>query len=183
MLRLFLGAALAVFVPAFLAAPAPAQNPFAAPKPADEKKTPAELEALKVLPPPKNMPRRSISGPRRPVLPPGIKPPVGSRPVETLDTVEKLNRLTGGFTDPETSIELVVGQPRIWRLKEVPFRIQVADPTVLDVAVLGPPTELSLIGKRVGSTSLNLWFGDPNDLKNQRVLSIQAGGLPGGAGK
>ncbi len=117
--------------------------------------------------------------PRLEGLPAGVNPPVGTTPVPDKATLEKYARYTGRFVDPENTIDLVVGRPRIWFLKQAPFRIQVGDESLLSYTPIGnEPRQLSLIGNKVGTTVLNLWFGDPNDATNQTILSFLVQILP-----
>jgi pilus assembly protein CpaC len=64
-------------------------------------------------------------------------------------------------------------------LKEAPFRIQVADERIMGYTIIGNrPTEMSLLGLNVGSTVMNLWFGDRDDINKQTVLSFLVHVLP-----
>jgi hypothetical protein len=87
-------------------------------------------------------------------------------------TLEKYERYAGSnFRDPEATIDVIAGRPRIWQLRQAPFRIQVADPRIVDYTFVGSqPRELILQGGTPGTTVINLWFGDPNDAGKQRVL-------------
>src|SRR5262249_5147091 len=90
-------------------------------------------------------------------LPAGVAPPGGTTPVPTKEQVELLRHLTDRFVDPAYTIELVENRPRIWYLKDVPFRIQVADENIMTYNIVGQtPRELSLLGRRTGVTILNL---------------------------
>jgi pilus assembly protein CpaC len=110
--------------------------------------------------------------PRLEGLPAGLVAPVGTTPVPDKKTLEKFNRYVGPFVDPENTITLVVGRPRIWTLKQPPFRIQVGDQKAMTYTTIGnDPRQLSLIGEQVGTTVLNLWFGDPDDVTKQTILS------------
>jgi pilus assembly protein CpaC len=139
------------------------------------------------LPQPRVFPKGSVSEllgtyhPRLEGLPAGVRPPVGTTPVPNRETIRKYVDLGPGtnFVDPEFTIDLVVGIPRIWNMKVVPFRTQVADPRILDITPIGPiPAQYSLIGQAVGTTVLNLWVGDPNDLAKQVIFSYKVNVLP-----
>jgi pilus assembly protein CpaC len=145
--------------------------------------------ALQPMPPAGGAPRpgdavpmpRILPGshPRLEVLPVGVKPPVGTTPEATPQVREKFKKYVGNFIDPEDTIEMVIGRPRLWYLKEAPFRIQVADERIMSYTIIGNrPTELSLLGQYVGSTVLNLWFGDRDDINKQTVLSFLVHVLP-----
>jgi pilus assembly protein CpaC len=102
----------------------------------------------------------------------------GSAPVPTAEDVDRWKKYVGNLSDPKYTIDVVQGRPRLMHLKEAPIRIQVADTAIFDYTVLGPPTELSLLGTEVGTTVMNMWFGDRNDPSSQTILSIQVNVLP-----
>jgi pilus assembly protein CpaC len=117
--------------------------------------------------------------PRLSGLPAGTKPPIGFTPVPTKEEEQQRLKYDGGLRDPKYTIDLIQGQPRLWYLKDVPFRIQVADETIANYTIIGDtPRELSLLGRRVGITVINLWFGDRTDLTKQTVLSYRINVLP-----
>jgi pilus assembly protein CpaC len=156
---------------------APAQPAAAQPQPGMGQ--PAQIPPL---------PKGSISEmlgsyhPRLEGLPAGVKPPLGTTPVPSRETLRKYVDQGPGinFVDPEFTIDLVVGIPRIWTMKVVPFRTQVADPRILDLSQpFGPiPNQYSLLGLAVGSTVLNVWVGDPNDVTKQVIYSYKVNVLP-----
>lgn len=96
--------------------------------------------------------------------------PLGSTPKLTPENMKKFNQFISGVVDPENTFDLVVGRARLLQLKQTPTITQVADPTVLDMRVLRP-TELTMIGRRIGTTVLNLWFPDPNNKDKEIILS------------
>ena len=74
----------------------------------------------------------------------------------------------------EHTFGVILVQPRLLTFKEGPFRIQIADETVLGYSILkNDPRELSLEGRREGSTVLKLWVGDRHDPAKQTVLSYR----------
>jgi pilus assembly protein CpaC len=120
--------------------------------------------------------------PRLEGLPAGVRPPLGTTPIPSRETLKKYVDQGPGinFVDPEFTIDLIVGIPRIWTMRVVPFRTQVADPRILDLSQpFGPiPNQYSLLGQAVGSTVLNVWVGDPNDVTKQTVYSYKVNVLP-----
>jgi pilus assembly protein CpaC len=135
----------------------------------------APLEA----PPPRAIDPLSELHPRLRALGAGVKPPVGTTPIPNKEEEQVLHKWTGDFVDPAYTIELIQNRPRLWYLKEVPFRIQVADENILTYNIVGQtPREISLLGRQVGVTVLNLWFGDRQDIAKQTVLSFQVNVLP-----
>src|SRR5262249_676335 len=81
------------------------------------------------------------------------------------------------FIDPENNLDLIVGRPRLMNLKESPFRVQIADEFFMTYNLI-TARELSLQGVHVGSTVLNLWFGDPAEPAKQTILSYLVHVLP-----
>lgn len=98
--------------------------------------------------------------------------PVGTTPVPTREVQERFARFVGPVRDPEATLDLRRGQPRLLLLKEAPFRIQVGDGRLLGHTFLSP-RELSLQAHGAGQTVLNLWFGDPHDPARQVFLSYR----------
>lgn len=102
----------------------------------------------------------------------------GTAPTPTQEDYDRYRRFVRGFTDPQLSIDLIQNRPRLLHLKESPFRIQVSDSRIVDYTQMGSPTELSLLGPTVGSTIINMWFGDRDNPAAQSILSFQVNVLP-----
>ncbi|QDS91733.1 Type II secretion system protein D precursor [Roseimaritima multifibrata] len=123
---------------------------------------------------------QGLSSPQNPAL--ALPSPIASPPVRrapeayTVDTSgpqnpsRKEQRFLIERIDPERTLDVTVGRPSILRFKVPAFRDQVGDPGIVDVLSL-TETELSITGKKVGSTVLNLWFKDPANPSGQEVLS------------
>jgi pilus assembly protein CpaC len=76
--------------------------------------------------------------------------------------------------EPEATLDLVVGLPKILVFKDPPKRVQMDGDEKSPVAGYTVITEreISVVGKRPGRTVLNLWFPtDPKDPTKLRVLS------------
>lgn len=71
--------------------------------------------------------------------------------------------------DPESTFEVVVGQPTVLRFRVPPFRDQVGDPSVISLQNISE-SEISVTGEEIGSTTLNFWFKDPRS-GQQEILS------------
>jgi pilus assembly protein CpaC len=95
---------------------------------------------------------------------------VGSTPVATQATQAKIEKYIQKVVDPETTLDLVAGQTRVIVLKNTPLRIQTGDDRYLAVNIINPK-EILVHGKEVGSTVLNIWFGDANDPTKQETIS------------
>jgi pilus assembly protein CpaC len=102
----------------------------------------------------------------------------GAAPIPTREDIDVFDRFIRGFTDPRFSIDLIQGKARLLHLREPPFRIQISDTRIFDYTVLDQPTELSLVGTRVGSTIMNMWFGRAGDPASQTIMSFLVNVLP-----
>jgi pilus assembly protein CpaC len=144
-------------------------------------KEPARGEPGRLLPSEQLPPPRPLAGPaglplRQPAL--GTNPGVmGGTPVPTKKDLEEISRFVKEVVDPRSTLDLIQGRARLVILKETPKRVQIANE---DTAVfnLVTPKEITLIGKAVGVTVLNLWFADPNDNTKDKVLSYMVRVLP-----
>ncbi len=138
------------------------------PRPADEPAPPPRPLAEPVPP----------FGPGRVRLPrlEGRQGPLGTTPVPTPKVREEYGRFVEEFIDPQATIDLVQGRTRLMVLKVTPTRTQVSDDTIVQSTLL-EPRQLTLLGLRVGSTVLNLWFTDPKDNK-EKILSYLVRVIP-----
>ena len=84
-----------------------------------------------------------------------------------LETADKF--IEKEFIDPKLQFTLFEGRIRLMNLKQPPTRIQIGDEKkeIVDYAII-TPKQISLLGKKQGSTVLNLWFADPAD-KNKEI--------------
>jgi pilus assembly protein CpaC len=78
--------------------------------------------------------------------------------------------------DPDNTLDLIQGRPRLLVLKQVPTRIQIADETIATYTLISN-TEVSVVGNEVGTTILNMWFGEPGDLQTT-ILSYLVRVIP-----
>jgi pilus assembly protein CpaC len=138
----------------------------------------AQAQPADTLPPPRKVSDLLIDHPRLEGLGTATHTGLGRTPIPTKQDREKINKFVEKFVDPQSSIDLILNRPRLWRLKEPPIRIQIPDENILSYAPVGAPTEISLIGKVVGTTVMNIWFGDRNDPAKQTVLSFLVHVLP-----
>lgn len=95
--------------------------------------------------------------------------PAGVTPKPSKETLERYSELVERTIDPENTLDLVVGRPRLLVLKQLPTRVQIADENVASYLLISQK-EISVVGNRVGSTILNVWFGQP-DAPDSRILS------------
>ena len=90
---------------------------------------------------------------------------------------QRYGQYVGGFVDPENTLELIVDRPRLVMLKRPPARIQLPAQGIVAYQLL-TDRELSLIGLRVGTTVMNLWFPSVDDPEKLTVLSYVVRVLP-----
>ena len=134
-----------------------------------------ELE-LPVLQPDAKLPPDAPPAPKAFPVPPAasrldnLGGPVGGPPKLTPEIRARFDKYLEQVVDPQNTLDLVVNRNRLLRFKDPPARIQVTDEAVAAMTVVSP-RELSFTGKRVGTTVLTLWFGDPKEPARQDVLS------------
>jgi pilus assembly protein CpaC len=105
------------------------------------------------------------------------KLPVGTTPLPNKEAYDKAQKYLGTPIDPQLVMELVVGRQRLVPLKQRPFRIQIGNPGLLQVEFITEKL-LTFQGNAVGTTVLNLWFGDKDDEAKQSILSYLVNILP-----
>ena len=114
---------------------------------------------------------------RLPLLP-VAQTPLGTTPKPSPETLRKFGQYVERVIDPENTLDVIVGRPRVIVLKQNPVRYQLEEEQIARVVPLIENRQLSVTGLRVGTTILNLWFGDPNDPERQTVLSYLLRVLP-----
>ena len=80
--------------------------------------------------------------------------------IEALPPADASDRFLIERVDPQRSLEIVLGQPTVLRFSVPPFRDQIGDSEIADVLNL-TESEISVTGRKVGTTVLNVWFEDP----------------------
>jgi hypothetical protein len=110
-------------------------------------------------------------GSRLESLPAGMRP-VGTTPVPTARAYAKYRKYLDKPLEPELTLEVRRGRPRLLPLKSRPFRIQVGNTRILGYSLVEDRL-LALEGRRAGITLLNLWFGDPKNPVKQSVVRLQ----------
>jgi pilus assembly protein CpaC len=108
---------------------------------------------------------------------PRLASPLGTTPRPTEKDLAEFRQFIDGVIDPRNTLDLIEGRSRLLVMKVTPSQTQVADQNVLSLGVLGP-NQLSLIGKKPGSTVLTLFFPDPKDKTKEHVLSYLVRVLP-----
>jgi pilus assembly protein CpaC len=96
--------------------------------------------------------------------------PFGGTPKPSAQTLRRFDQFVEEIRDTENTLDLVENRPRLMRLKQQPFRIQLGDETVANY-ILVTEREMSLTGVKVGTTVLNLWFADPAAPDKPELLS------------
>lgn len=96
--------------------------------------------------------------------------PLGMTPRPTPETVAQYRQFIDTIVDPENVLDLVKGRPRLVIFREPPLRVQVANPDVANFDLISD-REFSVTGYEVGRTVLNLWFRDPANPNQARILS------------
>ena len=102
---------------------------------------------------------------------------VGSTPTPSPQVQEQFRQYIDRTIDPQNTLDLIQGRPRLLILKQAPVRVQVADENVASYTLIAE-TEVSVVGNSIGSTVLNLWFADPQKGAPPHVLSYLVRVLP-----
>ncbi len=112
---------------------------------------------------------------RLPLL--GNPPSLGITPVPTEKDLADAREFVKDVVDPKYTLDLIEGRARLINLKEVPTQVQLGDPTVASYNQI-QPKQLTVVGRRPGTTVLNLFFADPKVKGEEKVLSYLLRVLP-----
>ncbi len=138
-----------------------------------ERRGGAQAPAVPAPPAPATPPAPPPTGPGAAMANPLLSPTprtVGATPTATPESRIKQVKHVAKLLDPELTLDLVAGQTRVMVLKTVPIRVQSGDEKIMTMSIANTK-ELLLQGKDVGTTVLNLWFGDKDDPAKQETLS------------
>ena len=80
----------------------------------------------------------------------------------------RVNSLVERVVEPELKLTVKKRRSKILRLKLDVFRVSIADPSLIDFVAFDS-NEMEIIGKEIGTTTLNFWLGDAD---NAEVLSV-----------
>jgi hypothetical protein len=83
------------------------------------------------LPPPRKVSELLIEHPRLEGLGTAMHPGLGRTPIPTKEELERINKYVEKFIDPQSTIDLILNRPRLWRLTEPPIRIQIPEENIL----------------------------------------------------
>lgn len=100
-------------------------------------------------------------------------PPELILPPPSEQAVDQANRFIQGTIDPEIPLNLVLGRPKVLQLTQVPKRVYVPDSNVLRTEIVDRVSgkEIAVTGLQQGSTTMILWFDDPNAASGQTTVS------------
>jgi pilus assembly protein CpaC len=98
---------------------------------------------------------------------------IGSTPKPDDKTLEKYRTLVESIDDPDNTLELVIGRPRILQLKQAPVKYQAVDPSIADIELIKESKDKAffVLGKQTGTTVIALFFTDPNNPDKFKVLN------------
>jgi pilus assembly protein CpaC len=130
-----------------------------------------------VVPPSPLAPNNVLPPPSRLQGLPALPAPFSGTPKPSPEVQREFDRFIERKIDPQETLDLVIGRPRVLVLAQAPKRVQIPDEDVATFHALSE-RELAVIGKQVGSTVLNLWFTDPQSPNNERVLSYLVRVIP-----
>ncbi len=92
-------------------------------------------------------------------------------PKPTVHELAEYARFIAGINDPRNSLDIIVGRSRTMQLRVPVRRVQVEEETVVGKPIIVSPTQISISGKKLGSTVLTLYFEDPTVETGERLLS------------
>ncbi len=107
-------------------------------------------------------------------------PPGLGLPEPSQETKDEYGRFVAREISPENTIQVVVGRAKVISLRDKPRRIYIPDEKIAAVQMI-TDQEFSVVGKKTGTTVLDLWFADPanpNDPARDRTLSYMVVVLP-----
>jgi len=84
--------------------------------------------------------------------------------------LEDYNKYVKEIIDPKNPLTVFNGRTRLMLFKETPIRVQVGDEKIVDFGLINSKT-ISLLGKALGNTVLNIWFPDPKEKTGEIVIS------------
>src|SRR5207248_6268399 len=102
---------------------------------------------------------------------------VGATPKPSPAVNAEFGRFVAQVVAPEATLDVVVGRTHLMVLKEAPKRVQISDDSIAAYTLI-TPTNVSVLGKDVGTTVLTFWFTEPTDRTKERVLSYLVRVLP-----
>jgi pilus assembly protein CpaC len=105
---------------------------------------------------------------REPLVP--LPGEIDNPPPLTPEIRRQFERFIDKTVDAEQAFDIVIGRPRLLVMKQAPTRFQIGDDAVAGVEAVSE-TELSISGRDIGTTVLNLWFEDPDRPASPIVLS------------
>ncbi len=86
---------------------------------------------------------------------------------------QRASRFIESEVDPELPLSLVIGRPKILQLAAAPRRIYVPDDQTIRAELIDQQSgrELAVTGLELGTTTLMLWFDDPQAKNGQSIVS------------
>ena len=117
--------------------------------------------------------------------PPGVKGPLPQPPDSRRGAEVSLSdevatpRDSSRFVEPleqaQESLTLQVGHPRILQFREAPLRVHLPDEETVTLDILDGEEGriVSVTGQETGSTTLTLWFRDPESASGTSVVSYR----------
>lgn len=110
--------------------------------------------------------------------------PKAGLPTPKTPSSEPYKQFVKQTIDPQKSLDLVIGVPRILVLQQEPKRVVASDERLVGYSLDADSTKhLYLEGHRTGSTVLTLWFPDADDKTKEKVFTYLIRVMPGEGGE
>jgi pilus assembly protein CpaC len=103
----------------------------------------------------------------------GALPPELVLPPPSEAAKYRASRFVEAEINPELPLSLVIGRPKILRLSDTPKRIYVPNEDIIRAELIDQQSgrELAVTGLKSGTSTLMLWFEDPNEPSGESVVS------------
>jgi len=136
---------------------------------ADERPRPKPDEPIMMSAPPNTPTILAEDANTEKIRMPSLPTVLGRTPTPTKEDLNQLN-VTSRCLEPRMTIDIIEGRSRLTLLKTNPSEIQLADESILGHNVLSPK-QWVLQGRKVGITTITLWFPDPTDSTRDEILT------------
>ena len=111
----------------------------------------------------------------QPRLQADLPPELSQRPSGDEATVRKAKRFIPTAIEPELSLKLLVGRPKILQLTQTPKRIYTPTDTIINTEIIDQESgkEVAVTGLKPGTTTLIFWFEDPSAPGGQTTIAYE----------
>jgi pilus assembly protein CpaC len=104
-----------------------------------------------------------------------LPPELTQRPANDQATLQKANRFIPTAIDPELTLKLLAGRPKILQLTQTPKRIYTPTDTIIQTEIIDQASgrEVAVTGLQPGTTTLIFWFDDETAPGGQTTIAYE----------